>query len=378
MPVNMAVESSPCGRRSPGPHAVAVVDGRGGRPIRREIRRLLVDLCIAALAGVLTAAPAGRAAETRADATGAEGSATAPPAAERAGDAAEAEWLAALRHSADALQWSDEAVRHDWRLQHRPGSAACRILDPNDAVVREGSREECAAAFAALERSGAVPAVRGPVVIVLHGLGEGRRSMRPLVDYLRRNLDATVLSFGYASTSAGIEDHGRALAAVVAGLPAADGVSFVGHSLGNIVVRRWMGLAQGDDLARVRRMVMLGPPNQGSELARTVAKIGPLASFSNGAARELVLDWQRVSRDLAVPPCPFGIVAGGKGDDRGYSLLLAGDDDAVVRVDETRLPGAGDFLILPVHHAAMMRHAGVQRATAAFLETGRFDAAAAP
>jgi hypothetical protein len=197
--------------------------------------------------------------------------------------------------------------------------------------------------------------------------------MRPLVEYLRQNLDATVLSFGYASTNAGIEDHGRALAAVVAGLPTADGVSFVGHSLGNLVVRRWMALAEDDDLSRARRMVMLGPPNQGSELARTVAKIGPLASLSNGAARDLVLDWPRVSRDLAVPPCPFGIVAGGKGDDRGYSRLLAGDDDAVVRVDETRLPGADDFLLLPVHHAAMMKHPAVQRATAAFLETGRFD-----
>jgi hypothetical protein len=125
-------------------------------------------------------------------------------------------------------------------------------------------------------------------------------------------------------------------------------------------------------------MVMLGPPNQGSELARKVAKISVLAALSNGAARELVLDWNRISQDLAVPPCPFGIVAGGKGDDRGYSSFLAGDDDAVVRVEETRLPGSHDFLLLPVHHAAMMKNAGVQQATAAFLNTGRFPAPALP
>jgi hypothetical protein len=214
-------------------------------------------------------------------------------------------------------------------------------------------------------------------VIVLHGLGEGRRSMRPLVEFLRRNLDATVLSFGYASTSAGLEDHGRSLATVISHLPADAPISFVGHSLGNLVVRRWMGLAAADDLPRVGRMVMLGPPNHGSELARRVATIDLLASLSHGAARELVLDWNRVSQHLAVPSCPFGIVAGGKGDDRGYSRLLSGDDDAVVRVDETRLDGADDFLLLPVHHAAMMQHPSVQRATASFLETGRFDAAAA-
>jgi len=286
--------------------------------------------------------------------------------------AADADWLATLRRSADALQWSDSIIRHDWRLQHRAGTDACRILDPQDEVVEEGSRQACLDAMATRQQAGTIPAVTGPTVIVLHGLGEGRRSMRPLVDVLRNNLDATVLSFGYASTSTGIDDHGRSLAAVIKGLPAADTISFVGHSMGNLVVRRWMGLATKDDLARVHRMVMLGPPNQGSELAQMVAKISVLAALSNGAARELVLDWHRISQDLAVPPCPFGIVAGGKGDDRGYSSFLAGDDDAVVRVEETRLPGADDFLLLPVHHAAMMRNVAVQQATAAFLKTGRF------
>jgi len=292
--------------------------------------------------------------------------------------ASDADWLATLRRSADALQWSDDIIRHDWRLQHRPGVDACRILDPRDEIVLEGNRQACLDALASLEQAGKISPVKGPTVIVLHGLGEGRRSMLPLVTFLRQNIDATVLSFGYASTSTGIDDHGRALAAVIKGLPAADSISFVGHSMGNLVVRRWMGLAAEDDLARVRRMVMLGPPNQGSELARMVAKIGVLAALSNGAARELVLDWQRISKDLAVPPCPFGIVAGGKGDDRGYSSFLAGDDDAVVRVEETRLPGEDDFLLLPVHHAAMMKNEGVQQATAAFLKTGRFPANATP
>ena len=304
--------------------------------------------------------------------------ATATPAAtETPAATADADWMKNLRRSADALQWSDDGIRHDWRLQYRPGADAGRILDPRDEVVQEGSRQECLESFATLERAGTIPGVSGPTVIVLHGLGEGRRSMRPLVEHLRKNTDATVLSFGYASTSTGIDDHGRALAAVIKGIPAADSISFVGHSMGNLVVRRWMGLANEDELVRVRRMVMLGPPNQGSELARMVAKISLLAALSNGAARELVLDWNRISKDLAVPPCPFGIVAGGKGDDRGYSSFLAGDDDAVVRVEETKLQGARDFLLLPVHHAAMMKNPGVQQATTSFLKTGQFPLPAA-
>ena len=287
----------------------------------------------------------------------------------------DAAWVEKMRRSRESLEWTDGIVRHDWRLQDHHDGEASRILDPDDRVFHAGTADECRQVFAKLERSARVPAVRGRTVILLHGLGEGRGSMRPLAEHLRRSLDATILCFGYASVKADIDAHGRALARVVSGLPDADRISFVGHSLGNLVVRRWMALAPPADLARAQRVVMLGPPNQGSDLARMAAKIWGVAARAEGAARDLVVDWPRVAPRLAVPACDFGIVAGGRGDDSGFSPLLDGDDDAVVRVDETRLEGAEDFLVLPVHHAAMMRHAGVQRATETFLETGRFPAA---
>ena len=286
-------------------------------------------------------------------------------------------WLAAFRRSREALEWTDAQVCHDWRLQRHTGEEACRILDPSDGTVRTGTEAECRAAFAALEADGTIPPQEGPTVILLHGLGEGRDSMRPLADHLRTTLDATVILFGYASVKADIDAHGRALAEVVAGQPAGHPLSFVGHSLGNLVVRRWMALATPADLARVERMVMLGPPNQGSQLARMASGIWGISEYVEGAARDLVFNWHSVAPSLAVPPCDFGIVAGGRGDATGYSLLLTGDDDAVVCVDETRLPGARDFLLVPVHHAAMMRSPVVQQATTSFLETGRFPTASA-
>jgi len=299
----------------------------------------------------------------------------APAAAEAAVTARDAGWLAAFRRSREALCWTDLVVRHDWRVQRHSGDGRCRILDPADGTIREGTEDECRRGFAALEADGTIPPHVGPTVILLHGLGEGRDSMRPLAEHLETALDAAVISFGYASVTSKLDDHGAALAEVVAGLPATAPVSFVGHSLGTIVVRRWLAMADESQLARVHRVVMLGPPNQGSRLARMAAGLGLLAEHVEGSARELVFDWAKVAPQLAVPACDFGIVAGGKGDDTGYSTLLAGDDDAVVCVDETRLPGARDFLLLPVHHAAMMRHPAVQRATAAFLETGRFPTA---
>jgi pimeloyl-ACP methyl ester carboxylesterase len=283
-----------------------------------------------------------------------------------------------FRRSREALEWTDEAIRNEWRLQRRPGTESCRVLDPTDGVVRAGTAAECRAALAAIEAEGRLPPPRGETVILLHGLGEGRDSMQPLAEQLRRSLDATVLTFGYASVRADIDAHGRALAAVVAGLPTTRRISFVGHSLGNLVVRRWLAIAPAADRGRVHRLVMLGPPNQGSDLARRASRIWGVAESAEGAARDLVVEWQRVAPGLAVPDCPFGIIAGGKGDDAGFSSLLDGDDDAVVRVAETHLPGADDFLLLPVHHAAMMRDAAVQRATREFLAHGRFPDPPAP
>ena len=279
-----------------------------------------------------------------------------------------------VRAAAEGLEWSDERVVGDWRLQRRTGAkeAEARILDPADQIIEVGSPQKCLAHFRQLEGAGQIPAVTGEAVFVLHGLGESRQSMLPLVQHLRTGLDATIMTFGYASPRAGLAAHANSLARVLAGLPQVTGVSFVGHSMGNLVVRRWLGMADPGDTNRIRRMVMLGPPNQGSDLARLAAGNSLLASLAAGAGRELVLHWDTIARQLQTPEFEYGIIAGGKGDDRGFTVLLEGDDDAVVRVAETRLDGADDFLVLPVRHSRMMRHPDVQAATLQFLREGRF------
>lgn len=281
-------------------------------------------------------------------------------------------WLREIREGRDALEWSDRCVAHDWRIQQHSGGERWRLLDPTDATVVQGNQGDCETTFERLQAAGTIPKVSGPTVLVLHGLGQGRQSMQPLVTHLRNTLDATVLSIGYASPQAGLEVHAETLNGIIERLPEATTLSFVGHSLGNLVVRRWMTMAPEPALSRVQKMVMLGPPNQGSELARLASRIWFLAMLSDGPTRQLGVDWDQVGDLLAVPPCEFGIVAGGTGDDRGMSMLLTGDDDAIVRVDETRLDGAADFVLLPVHHADMMRHRAVQHAAVCFLRDGRF------
>ncbi len=303
--------------------------------------------------------------------SGAESKETHPP------NEAEKHWVSTVfdnfTSAADALQWSDIRVVSNWRIQQHAQSKTYRVLNLNDQVVAEGTLDLCSRHFSKLIKDGDIdPFVGNKAVIVIHGLGEGRSAMKPLVTYLQDNMAASIMTFGYASPQATLAAHAHALGKVLAGLPPTTAVSFVGHSMGNLVVRRWLQNAQPEMIGRVNRMVMLGPPNQGSDLARLAAHNHWLKTLASGAAGELVLHWDTIRHQLQTPPFEYGIIAGGKGDNEGYSSILEGDDDAIVRVSETKLSGADGFLIIPVRHSRMMRNSDVQKETLNFLQEGRF------
>jgi hypothetical protein len=120
-------------------------------------------------------------------------------------------------------------------------------------------------------------------------------------------------------------------------------------------------------------MVMLAPPNQQPQLATKLIR-GAIAEFIAGpAAYQLAEDWRNLEPKLATPPFEFAILAGGKGDNRGYNPLIPGDDDAVITVESTRLPGARDFRRLPVLHSFFMNDSRVHDMTRRFLKHGYFE-----
>jgi hypothetical protein len=148
---------------------------------------------------------------------------------------------------------------------------------------------------------------------------------------------------------------------------------FVGHSLGCIVVRCALFRCAPDALPRTAlgRFVMIAPPNQGSELARLLSgtRWGPVVfgrgAFGQLARPELLAAW-------GCPPLTFGVIAGGRGDARGWNPLLPGDDDGVVTVAGTHLAGEADHIVLPAVHTTLPWRADVARHCAHFLATGRF------
>lgn len=277
--------------------------------------------------------------------------------------------------------WVDSLLFRGWRIQRNVLTDHCRLLDVDNWRQASGTFDECAAALEKIKRQHHLKPLGGRAVIVLHGLGRDRAIVEPLCRYLRENTKMSVYSFGYPSTQAGVAQHAKCLAQVVDRLEGLTELNFVAHSLGNLVVRHYfadlkVADASGRAVPPLGRMVMLGPPNHGAEVAATLAQSDWFVAATGRAGLELGRQWAELEPRLAVPPCPFGIVAGGRGNVRGFNPLLPSDDDGIVTVASAQLAGAADFVCVPVYHALLVNDRQVLEYAVSFLEHGYFISAA--
>lgn len=214
-------------------------------------------------------------------------------------------------------------------------------------------------------------------VILLHGLCRTSASMvkmeRALTDagYKVRNVD-------YPSRSAMVEKLADDAIGKAVGDCQRDGatkIDFVTHSLGGILVRSYLARHEIQNLGRV---VMLAPPNQGSEI---VDKLGWLFLFKwiNGpAGNELGTGKNSTPNRLGPANFPVGIIAGDRSINWINSLLIPGSDDGKVSVERTKLAGMSDHIVIHATHPFIMKNREAIRQTIQFLRTGNFDHATHP
>jgi pimeloyl-ACP methyl ester carboxylesterase len=208
-------------------------------------------------------------------------------------------------------------------------------------------------------------------VILLHGLARSDRSMKKLEMALLEK-GYSVHNVSYASTRKTIEQLAEeAIGPALKLCPADRKLHFVTHSLGGILVRQYLLRHEIDNLGRV---VMLGPPNKGSEVVDKLRNF-PGFHFINGdAGLELGTGEGSVPNQLGAANFDLGIIAGTRSINLILSRMIAGVDDGKVSVESTKLEGMHDHLELEVTHPFMMRNNKVIEQVIHYLETGRFSA----
>lgn len=209
-------------------------------------------------------------------------------------------------------------------------------------------------------------------VVLLHGLARSAGSMEPMAEYLEDN-GYTVCNIDYPSRHHPVE----VLTADFV-LPAirdcfADSeINFVTHSLGGIIVRQ---IASVYPEINIGRVVMLAPPNQGSEVVDKLGNFGLFNWLNGPAGQQLGTGEDALPNTLGPATFELGVIAGNRSINLILSTLIPGQDDGKVAVKRAGLEGMRDFLLIRQTHPLIMRSDEVQSQTLHFLQAGRFKLA---
>lgn len=208
-------------------------------------------------------------------------------------------------------------------------------------------------------------------VVLLHGLNRSWRTMDKLAESLQQDGFSTA-NVDYPSTTEPVE----ILAPMVVdeGLrqcrqTGATRIHFVTHSLGGILLR--YAYIQ-DPIPDLGRVVMLGPPNQGSEVIDKTRNWPGVTMISGVAGMQLGTDKDSIPSQLGPVEFELGVIAGTGTTNPMMSAMLPDEDDGKVTVARTRVEGMDDFRIVENSHFAMMKSDDVIAYTIRFLRTGRF------
>jgi len=205
-----------------------------------------------------------------------------------------------------------------------------------------------------------------PGVVLLHGLARTSRSLRKMERALQDAGFAT-LNLDYASRRRPIEALVEDIHPAISGFAESAGsLHFVTHSMGALLARAYLARYRPNGL---RRIVMLGPPNNGSEVADVLKDMALFRAFYGPAGQQVGTR----QTDL-LPDCAVGIIAGNRTLDPIASFFIVPrPNDGRVSVASTKLEGMTDHIVLKTSHSLMLLNRGAIAQTIAFLRDGQFS-----
>ena len=209
-------------------------------------------------------------------------------------------------------------------------------------------------------------------VVLLHGLSRTSRSMRPIKKALEKNGYST-FNVNYPSRKKPIEELSEFVLEKInqnfADHPKHT-LHFVTHSMGGIILRQIMKLSPFSNLGRV---VMLGPPNQGSEIIDRLCPFKLIPIINGPASLQLGTSSDGFIQSLGPVHFDLGVIAGTRSINPFLSFLIPGPDDGKVSVERTKVEGMNDFIEVPNSHSFMMGNQSIQKETINFLKNGHFS-----
>jgi pimeloyl-ACP methyl ester carboxylesterase len=209
-------------------------------------------------------------------------------------------------------------------------------------------------------------------VILLHGIVRTSKSMN--------KMQASLLADGYTVTNWSYPSRSQSINVLAEeAIPGAietcsdssvQRINFVAHSMGAILIRYYLAEHEIENLGRI---VMISPPNQGSELVDYLSRWPGFKSLNGPAGYQLGTDQNSLPLQLGPANFEVGIITGNNTTNPLFSLIIPGEDDGKVAVERARLEGMADFLVVPEAHSFIVRDDAVIRQSSHFLRYGHFN-----
>lgn len=211
-------------------------------------------------------------------------------------------------------------------------------------------------------------------VILLHGIGLSKWSMI-LIKLKLKRAGYNPINITYPSTKLSLDHTANWLNEkylTPTFWETASKVHFVTHSMGGLVARRYLNKYRNVlNPEKIGRVVMLGPPNQGSEIADFMLHFPPYTWIFGPAGQELTTKEQSQNKDTAF--FETGIVAGTAGWLYPLStLMIKGAHDGRVAVESTKLPNMKDHIVFNASHTMMIHQKKIHEQILSFLKDGTF------